>query len=201
MRRLWPNLIAVALLLGNHASGAAQAAKPRAKQEPYDWHKYDNDPCGDPRAESSVWLAVMGKVVKVPAGDRLVIDVPKARGQNERRGVVVQLVGIDAPAPDEPFGRESRQHLESLALGKVVVVATQMNIAYRITLPGEIAGMTRLNGSSLDLNLEQVRAGLARHREAASYTMSNYTECQYEAADKEARAARRGLWRQGGVSK
>jgi endonuclease YncB( thermonuclease family) len=40
-----------------------------------------------------------------------------------------------------------------------------------------------------------IAAGLGRHEQPAPYSMSGYTRCRYERAEKKARAARLGLWR------
>ena len=51
-----------------------------------------------------------GRVALVRSGHTLVLE----------DGLVVRLAGVEAPAPDEPFGREARERLEAIAGGKDV---------------------------------------------------------------------------------
>ncbi|HEX8568809.1 MAG TPA: thermonuclease family protein [Caulobacteraceae bacterium] len=51
-----------------------------------------------------------GRVALVRSGHTLVLE----------DGLVVRLAGVEAPAPDEPFGPEARERLEAVALGKDV---------------------------------------------------------------------------------
>lgn len=149
-----------------------------------------NDPCGDPSRESMLWEEVAGKVVQVIDGDTIVIS------REKKKRVLVHLVGIDAPAINQAFGREAQQFLENAVLGKVVsVLVNPSNWIYKKPRPKEISGVVHLpSGEIQDVNLALIQAGMARHKNSESYTMSNYTECQYKNVEAEARTSKRGLW-------
>ncbi len=152
--------------------------------------KYANDPCGDPRVESMSWTPVTGKVVKVIDGDTIIMSL------NNKKRLLVHLVGIDAPSLNQPFGRDAQQFLKRIVGSKKVEVwVNSSNWIFKRPRPGELTGVVYLRGADMkDVNLSLVRAGMVRHKQSQPYTMSNYTECQYEKAEEEARAAKRGLW-------
>ena len=157
--------------------GSAQAAGP-------------TDPCGNPAVESSFWVIVTGKVVKVEDGDTFIISV-KGRGASR-----VSLVGVDAPERGEPFGEPARQLLETLLTGKDVEVWVKLEAGMTRRLPAEMAGVAHLRDvGMLDVNLLLIQTGLARHKKSEPYSMSNHAECHYVRAEADARNARRGLWR------
>jgi endonuclease YncB( thermonuclease family) len=132
---------------------------------------------------------VRGKVVKVEDGATVILSL---KGRKTTR---VNLNGIDVPARGEAFSEPSRLLLENLLKGKVVDVWVNDHKWGR-QIPAEMAGVVHLrNIEMLDVNLLMIQSGMARHKEAEPYSMSNYTECHYIKAEEEARAARRGLWR------
>src|SRR5687768_7514917 len=91
-----------------------------------------------------------GQVVKIADGDTLTI-LDASRQQHK-----IRLSGIDAPERKQPFGTVSRQHLAGLAFGKPATVEWQKRDRYQ-----RIIGRVLVDGR--DVNLEQVRAGLAWH--------------------------------------
>jgi endonuclease YncB( thermonuclease family) len=153
-------------------------------------NQYANDPCGDPRVESSAWTGVAGEIVKVIDGNTIIMSLSK------KKRLLVHLVGIDAPALNQPFGNDAQQFLERIVSGKKVEVwVNPSNWIFKRPRPKEITGIVYLRSADMqDVNLSLVRAGMVRHKESQPYTMSNYTECRYEKAEEEARAAKRGLW-------
>lgn len=197
-RRLTPPLLfLLACLLTPHTLDA-RAQEPRPTPAPrsaeaaaYDWHKYDDDPCGDPRAESDSWTTAGGTVVAVSSGDTFYLDT----GDRVRRRV--RLTGVGAPAVGEPFGPAAKRQLEALVLGKRVEVWVKPHDwIVRRKRPTVLTGVTHLRGKEyVDVGLALVGAGAARHVSPEPYTMSGYTSCRYGRAEEEARAAGRGLWR------
>ncbi|WP_254772745.1 thermonuclease family protein [Nitrosospira multiformis] len=91
-----------------------------------------------------------GRVVKIADGDTVTI-LDESNRQHK-----VRLVGIDAPERKQPFGTVSRQHLADLVFGKTVVVKWQKRDRYQ-----RILGKVLVDGQ--DVNLEQIKAGLAWH--------------------------------------
>jgi micrococcal nuclease len=116
------------------------------------------------------------RVVSVHDGDTLrAID----DGKTEHK---VRLVGIDAPEIGQPFGTVSRDRLTSLTKGKSVAVIVDDRDRY-----GRV--LARLEIDGLNVNRQMVEDGLAWH-------FTRYSDDEgLAAAEREARAAKRGLWR------
>jgi endonuclease YncB( thermonuclease family) len=115
-----------------------------------------------------------GPLVRVKDGDSLVVKV---------QGVAmdVRLAGIDAPELDQPYGREAKRALASLAAGRQLVVEPLDTDRYGRTVANVWNG-------ELELNAEMVRQGGAWFysefaRNAALYDV-----------EQNARNAKRGLW-------
>lgn len=116
-------------------------------------------------------------IVSVADGDT--VRIRSRNGEQE----TVRLLYIDAPERDQPGGREARRALQELVRIERVRIETRGKDRYARTL----AHLKRLP-DGLDINLELVRRGHAWAN--ARGTMRP----RYEAAEREARAARRGLW-------
>jgi len=116
------------------------------------------------------------RVVSVHDGDTLrAIDDGKA----EQR---IRLAGIDAPERGQPFGNVARDRLAALTMGKAVAVDVEDVDRYGRTV-------ARLEADGLDVCRQMVADGLAWH-------FTRYSDDErLAAAEREARAARRGLWR------
>lgn len=147
------------------------------------------DPCGDPTVESMVWQSVEGTVIDVLDGDTVVM---KSKGDR----LLVELVGIESPALNKPFGMGAQLLLERLVKDKKIWVLINLSDGgWGRPAPEKILGIVHVREQNiLDVNLELIRAGLARHKKAPAYKMSSYTECQYIKAEEKAREAKRGLW-------
>ena len=121
-------------------------------------------------AEPKTW-----RVVSVHDGDtvRCLDD-----GNTEHK---IRLTGIDAPETGQPFGTVSRDHLRQLVLRREVVVHEQGKDKYGRTL-------ARLEVDGKDVAATMVAEGLAWH-------YVRYSDDQQLArAEREAKAAARGLW-------
>lgn len=117
---------------------------------------------------------LVGRVVGVTDGDTLRVLV-------EQREVVVRLDQIDAPEKAQPFGQRSRQSLAELCFGQPVRVVTHGQDRYGRTIGTVFVG-------ALDVNAEQLRQGMA-------WAFLRYLrEPALLDIEREARAARRGLW-------
>ena len=124
---------------------------------------------------------IVGRVVKVADGDT--ITVLDATNTQQR----VRLKGIDAPESHQDFGTKSKQSLSSLIFGREVTVAYDKTDQY-----GRLLGKVMLDGR--DINLEQVKAGMAWHYREYDREQTPEDRELYARAENEARAARRGLW-------
>ena len=120
---------------------------------------------------------IVGKVTRVSDGDT--VWVTDSAGKHK-----IRLNRIDAPESDQPFGKESTAHLKSLIGGRVVRVEYAGTDQY-----GRILGIIFFGET--DINLQMVRDGCAWH-----YSHFDKTPA-YAAAEREARAAKRGLWAEG----
>jgi endonuclease YncB( thermonuclease family) len=116
-----------------------------------------------------------GRVVIVHDGDTLTVLV----GDRERR---VRLAGIDAPERGQAYGTAARRALAERVAGRVVLVVERGRDAF-----GRVLGRVYVDG--LDVNAGQVCAGFA-------WVFRRYGEDPVlVACEAEAKAARRGLWR------
>jgi endonuclease YncB( thermonuclease family) len=116
-----------------------------------------------------------GKVVSVQDGDTLhVLDDAKHEH-------TIRLDGIDAPERKQAFGTVARDRLAEITKGKPVTVQAGKRDKYGRTV-------ARIEVEGQDVNRQMVAEGLAWH-----YT--RYSRDQRLAqAERDARAARRGLW-------
>jgi len=117
-----------------------------------------------------------GRVVSIADGDTITV------GGGSRRETV-RLLYIDAPERDQPWGREARRALQELVRLERVRVQTRGRDRYARTL-----GHVRRASDGLDVNLELVRRGHAWANARGAMRP------RYEEAQRQARAARRGLW-------
>jgi endonuclease YncB( thermonuclease family) len=130
---------------------------------------------------NNVQLVIEGKVINVHDGDTVtVLD------QNNKK-TNIRLQGIDAPELKQEFGSVSQQNLSRLVLGKQVTIVWNKVDKYRRTV-----GTIMLNGQ--DVNIEQVKAGLAWHFKKYEDEQTAEDRRTYAAAEHQARAAKLGLW-------
>jgi len=124
---------------------------------------------------------IEGEVVAIADGDTLtVLD----RDKRQHR---VRLLGIDAPERGQDFGERSRQSLADLVFRKQVSVAVPKLDRYGRKLGKVTVGRT-------DVNLEQLRAGMAWYYRQYESDVFREDRAVYDRAERDARAAKRGLW-------
>ncbi len=97
-------------------------------------------------------------------------------------------MGIDAPEKSQSFGTRSKQSLSSLVFGKQIVIEFYKKDRYG-RLIAKIA-----TPNTPDVNLEQVKRGMAWHYKDYQREQSPIDREAYANAEEEARAYRRGLW-------
>lgn len=123
-----------------------------------------------------------GRVVAIADGDTItVLDASKRQHR-------IRLNGIDAPETAQPFSAVSKSHLSDMVFGRDVMV-----VGSKVDRYGRLVG-TVIVGTT-NANLEQLRAGLAWYYRDYAPDVSPENRPLYEAAEAEARVARRGLWR------
>lgn len=98
------------------------------------------------------------------------------------RQVKVRLADIDAPELRQPFGGRSKRSLSDLCFGKPASLASRGHDRYGRTI-------ATVTCAGTDANAEQVRRGYA-------WIYSRYARADspLHGIEREARAARRGLW-------
>lgn len=125
-----------------------------------------------------------GRVIDIASGDSItIVDASNVEYK-------VRLSGIDAPEKEQPFGAESRQSLSRMIYGKQVKVDWQKRDYHK-----RVVGKVLLNNKT-DVNLEQVKRGMAwvfKHflDDPSSADQSDYIDAQEEAENQ-----RVGLWSQ-----
>jgi endonuclease YncB( thermonuclease family) len=124
---------------------------------------------------------ISGLVVGVSDGDTITL-LDAQRMQHK-----VRLSGIDAPEKQQAFGNRSKQSLTDLAYRKHATVETSKSDRY-----GRIVGKVIVK--DLDVNLEQVRLGMAWHYKAYEREQHRADRLFYAAAEDAAKASGAGLW-------
>ena len=124
---------------------------------------------------------IEGKVIKVADGDTVtVLDA----GNKQHR---VRLTGIDAPERHQAYGGKSTESLVDLVYLKKVTVQSSGTDRYK-----RVLGKILLDG--LDVNLEQVKRGLAWHYKHYQRDQPSEDRVSYSYAETQARQGRTGLW-------
>ena len=127
-----------------------------------------------------------GRIVAVLDGDTVtLLDHDHAQHR-------IRLAGIDAPEKSQAFGQRSKQSLSELVFDQEVTVETGKTDRY-----GRQIGKILLRG--VDVNLEQVKRGLAWHYKAYAREQSRSDRSAYADAEDAAKAAKAGLWRDVGA--
>jgi endonuclease YncB( thermonuclease family) len=126
------------------------------------------------------------KIVGITDGDTATAVLSSGQSVN------VRLEGIDAPEHGQAFAAASEKHLSELILGKAVTLDCSaldpyQRLVCKILLP---------NGD--DVDLDQIKAGMAWHYKQYQRLQSATDRAAYGAAEDAARRARLGLWADAG---
>jgi endonuclease YncB( thermonuclease family) len=122
-----------------------------------------------------------GKVVKVADGDTVTVL------RNDKAQERVRLLGIDAPEKKQDFGQKAKEELTRRVAGKMVDVEYRKRDRY-----GRILGKIVLIHE--DVNLLQVRDGLAWHYDQFAKDQFSGDATKYAEAQVKARDEKRGIW-------
>lgn len=126
---------------------------------------------------------ITGRVVGVTDGDTL--TVKDASDQQFK----IRLAGIDAPEKGQPFGNRAKESLSEMVFSKQVVVESNKEDRYR-------RKVGKVQHAGMDVNLEQVRKGMAWHYTTYAKEQAPADREAYANAEAEAKAQRRGLWQE-----
>jgi endonuclease YncB( thermonuclease family) len=121
-----------------------------------------------------------GEVVGISDGDTLTLLV----GKTQHR---IRLDGIDALERTQPYSQRSKQSLAELAYHRQATADYHKRDKY-----GRDVCKVLIDGA--DINLEQIRRGLAWHFKRYEHEQAVDDQRSYAAAETAARAAMRGLW-------
>ena len=130
---------------------------------------------------NNVQLVIEGKIVNVHDGDTVTVM------DKDGKKFHIRLQGIDAPELKQKYGAESQANLSRLVMGKQVSIIWTKTDKYRRTV-----GTIMLDGK--DMNIEQVKAGLAWHFKKYADEQEPKDRVTYAKAEEEARGAKLGLW-------
>jgi endonuclease YncB( thermonuclease family) len=125
---------------------------------------------------------LFGAVIGVSDGDTITV-LDSANLQHK-----IRLSGIDAPEKHQPFSARSKENLSRLVFGQKVIIEWHKRDRYK-----RMVGRVLVNGQ--DVNLEQIRAGMAWHFKRYKGEQPSMERIGYASAENEARAVQRGLWR------
>jgi len=127
-------------------------------------------------------LALEGQVIAVHDGDTVtLLDGTQVQHR-------VRIAGIDAPERGQPFGTSAKENLARLVHGRRV----EAHCHKRDRFGRDVCNVFV---EARDVGLEQVRNGLAWWYREYAREQRLEDRANYEAAEGEARSARRGLWR------
>jgi len=133
---------------------------------------------------------IVGKVLGVVDGDTLLLQSSDNRRQS------VRIIGIDAPEPAQPFGREARDYLARLvSSGDVRAECPKLDPRTSVVCkvwarPTDCASCDR----TLDIGLAQISGGMAWWHRRYALELSAEDRARYESEEQTARQNRRGLW-------
>lgn len=132
-----------------------------------------------PFAQASILL---GRVVGVLDGDTITLL------DDDHTQHKIRLVGIDSPEKKQAFGQRSKEALSDLIYDKQISVEHFKTDRYK-----RILGKIRVGQT--DINLSMIRQGFAWHYKKYQNDQPLDDRISYNKAEEEARALKRGLWR------
>ena len=133
-------------------------------------------------AEAGHTTVFKARVIGVADGDTVTV-LDEAYAEHK-----IRLMGIDAPEKSQAYGKRSKQSLSELVDGQELSIDAAKHDRYG-RLVGKLLGQ---NGR--DINLEQVRRGMAWHYTDYAREQSTADRVLYADAQHGARADRKGLW-------
>jgi endonuclease YncB( thermonuclease family) len=124
----------------------------------------------------------MGRVVGIIDGDTITL-LDSINAQHR-----VRLQGIDAPESHQDFGEQSKKSLSEMIFDKQVTAVCDKTDQYG-------RQVCKIMCDDKDINLEQVKSGMAWHYKFYEREQSPGDRESYARAEDEARQVHRGLWR------
>lgn len=126
---------------------------------------------------------LVGRVVGVSDGDTITL-LDSNNTQHK-----IRLGGIDAPEKKQPFGNVSKKSLSDMVFNKQIEVDWHKEDKY-----GRKVGRLLIDG--VDINLQQVKRGLAWYYKKYKNELPQSDRIAYLQAQQDAEAAKLGLWQE-----
>lgn len=121
------------------------------------------------------------EVIAVSDGDTItVLDSKKQQHK-------IRLAGIDAPEKTQAFGQKSKESLSAMISGHKVDVVLGKTDRYG-------RNISKVLSDGVDVNLEQIKAGLAWHYKQYEKDQPTEDRVSYAKAETDAAANKLGLW-------
>ena len=133
----------------------------------------------NPRTDRSD--ALVGRVVRIADGDTITL-LDSINTQHR-----IRLQGIDAPESHQDFGAQSKKSLSDMIFDQKVTAMCDKTDQYG-------RQVCKIVFDGRDINLEQIKAGMAWHYKNYEREQSPADRELYARAEEEAPSARRGLW-------
>ena len=130
---------------------------------------------------TQVFADIEGVITRVIDADTVIIK--NIKGHKYK----VRLLGIDAPETKQYFGKEAKNYLSNLVLGKALVVIGSNKDRYK-----RLLGKLVLDGE--DINLKLVNDGMAWHYKRFKSSQNKKDQILYSNAEKYAKVNMLGLW-------
>ena len=141
------------------------------------------DSCGDPLKESNIFTYLEGKVIEIIDGNSIRVQL------NTGDVKQINLLAVEMFDYKKCFKDSAYTMLINLILNKDISITTaSTNSKLKI-----YNGIVRYNRK--DINRIMIESGIARYKEAPSYSMSDYVECVYQILERRARKKQTGLWK------
>ncbi|HYW72364.1 MAG TPA: thermonuclease family protein [Pyrinomonadaceae bacterium] len=122
-----------------------------------------------------------GRVVRIADGDT--VTLLDANNTEHR----IRLQGIDAPESHQDFGAQSKKNLSDMIYNQEVTADCDKTDQYG-------RQVCKILLKDKDINLEQIKAGMAWHYKEYEREQSPQDREVYARAEDEAHRTRRGLW-------
>jgi endonuclease YncB( thermonuclease family) len=149
-----------------------------------------DDGCPPAEVISDTYTAFAAQVIEVVDGNTLIVE------SEDGKRKVIHMVGIAAPDAKTTLGIAAKNHLATSVLGKnieVWLISTNGRKASNRAATGEVVITAP---ERLDVNLEQIKSGMAQYRNSGPYTQNARNRCLCEKFEAEAKVAKRGMWAQ-----
>jgi endonuclease YncB( thermonuclease family) len=131
---------------------------------------------------AAAYWTLEGRVVAISDGDTLTLL------DREKKQHTVRLSGIDAPGKGQAVGARSRENLSRLVFDKQVQAHCHKKDRYG----RQVCKVVR---NATDVNLEQLRSGMAWWYRDYATEQSPEDRMTYAAIEERARASRIGFWK------